>query len=76
MRNYKTTLAGLLTGLPFLIDALMQAYTAGYFTDKSGWQLFGSIAWIIVTRLVKDHDATGGQRIIGGSTPPPEKDEK
>lgn len=65
MKNWKTTLTGLITGLPFLIDALVQAYNAGYFTDKTGWQLFAAIAWILVTRLVKDHDATGGQRIIG-----------
>jgi hypothetical protein len=76
MKNWKTTLAGLVTGLPFLIDAVMQAYASGYFTDQKGWQLFGSIAWIVVTALVKDHDATGGKRIIGGSTPPPIKDEK
>lgn len=65
MKNWKTTIAGLLTGLPFMVDALVEAYNAGYFTDKTGWQLFASIAWIVVTRLVKDHDATGGQRIIG-----------
>lgn len=76
MKNWKTTFAGLVTGLPFAINALMDAYAAGYFTDKSGWTLFGALAWILVTALVKDHDATGGQRIIGGSTPPPTKDEK
>ena len=77
MRNWKTTLAGLATGLPFLIDALMQAYTAGYFTDKSGWQLFGSIAWIIIAKLAKDDYFTGTKNsIIGGSTPPSNKDEK
>ena len=75
-KNWKTTLAGLVAGLPFAIDAIVQAYTAGYFTDKTGWQLFGAIAVIVVTSLVKDHDTTGGQRIIGGSTPPPDKDEK
>ena len=76
MKNWKTTLAGLVAGLPFAIDAIVQAYTAGYFTDKTGWPLFGAIAVIVVTSLVKDHDTTGGQRIIGGSTPPKDKDEK
>lgn len=38
-KNWKTTLAGLVAGLPFAIDAIVQAYTAGYFTDKTGWQL-------------------------------------
>jgi len=54
MKDWRTTLAGLLTGLPFAIDSLLQAYTAGYFTDKTGWTLFGSLAWILVTALVKD----------------------
>lgn len=44
MKNWKTTLAGLVAGLPFAIDAIVQAYTAGYFTDKTGWQLFGAVA--------------------------------
>lgn len=59
MRNWQTTLAGLVTGLPFVVDAIVQAFTAGYFTDKSGWQLFGAIGWIVVTALVKDHNVTG-----------------
>jgi len=62
MKNWRTTLAGLLTGLPFAIDAIIQAYTAGYFTDKAGWQLFGSIAVIVITALVKDHNVTGGNK--------------
>lgn len=33
VKNWKTTLAGLLAGIPFAIDAIMQAYAAGYFTD-------------------------------------------
>jgi len=72
MKNWKTTLAGLVTGLPFLIDAVMQAYTAGYFTDQKGWQLFGSIAWIVVTALVKDHDKdnnSDAQSILGTDRP-------
>lgn len=78
-KNWKTTLAGLVAGLPFAIDAILQAYTAGYFTDKTGWQLFGAIAVIVITNLMKDYNVTGGtiqQGIIGGSTPPPKKDEK
>lgn len=54
MKNWRTTLAGLVTGLPFLIDALVQAYNSGAFNDKSGWQLFGSIAWIVITLILKD----------------------
>lgn len=62
MKNWRTTLAGLVTGLPFLIDALVQAYNAGAFTDKSGWQLFGAIGWIVVTFLVKDFNVTGSNK--------------
>lgn len=77
MKNWKTTLAGLLAGLPFAIDAIMQAYTAGYFTGKTGWQLFGAIAVIFITTLAKDHNVTGGSvQNLGGSNPPPKKDEK
>lgn len=59
MKNWKTTLAGLIGGLPFAIDALTQAYASGYFTDKTGWQLFGALAFIAVTALVKDHNVSG-----------------
>lgn len=62
MKNWKTTIAGLVTGLPFLFDALYNAYLSGAFTDKSGWQLFGSIAVIVITFLMKDYDVTGGKR--------------
>ncbi len=63
MKNWRTTLAGLVAGLPFAIDAIMQAYAAGYFTDKTGWQLFGSIAVIVITSLAKDHNVTGGNKL-------------
>lgn len=59
MKNWKTTLAGLIGALPFAIDALVQAYTAGYFTDKTGWQLFGAIAVIVITSVAKDHNVSG-----------------
>ena len=72
MKNdWKTTLAGLVTGLPFAIDSLLQAYTAGYFTDKTGWTLFGSLAWILVTALVKDSKKNDVQNIISPKPPRP-----
>jgi len=67
MKNWKTTLAGLVAGVPFAVDAIITAYTAGYFTDKSGWQLFGAIAVILITALAKDHDVSGyNKKLIGG----------
>ena len=71
MKDWRTTLAGLLTGLPFAIDAIMQAYTAGYFTDKTGWTLFGSLAWILMTALVKDSKKNDAQGIILPKPPRP-----
>ncbi len=78
MKNWKTTLAGLVAGLPFAVDAIVQAYTAGYFTDKTGFQLFGAIAVIVITNLVKDYNVTGGniKQSIGNENTPPIKDEK
>lgn len=69
MKDWRTTLTGLLTGLPFAIDSLIQAYTAGYFTDKTGWTLFGSLAWILVTALVKDSKKNDETKPLVGGRP-------
>lgn len=61
MKNWRTTLAGYLVSLPFLIDALIQAYNAGFFTEKTGWQLFLSIGAIVFATLAKDHNVSGGK---------------
>jgi hypothetical protein len=58
MKNIKTTLTGIVAGLPLLIDALIQAYNAGAFTGKSGSQLFLSIALIIIGYILKDPKKT------------------
>lgn len=73
-KNWRTTLAGLIVGLPIAMQAILEAYTAGYFTDKTGMQLFASIGLIILARLSKDHNVTGGiqttsdEPIQGGGT--------
>ena len=54
MKNLKTTLAGLITGLPLLIDALIQAYNAGAFTDKSGSQLLLAIGLVTIGWMASD----------------------
>ena len=59
MKNLKTSLAGLIAGLPFIIDALMQAYTAGAFTNKSGLQLVAAIGVVLLGLYSKDHDVKG-----------------
>lgn len=60
MKNWKTTIAGLVTGVPIAIDALITAFQAGAFTGKSGVQLVAAIGIILLGLVTKDHDVTGG----------------
>ena len=39
MKNLKTTIAGLVAGLPLIIDAIAKAYVAGQFEGQHGTQL-------------------------------------
>lgn len=59
MKNFKTSIAGLLAGVPFIVDALMQAYSAGAFTGKSGLQLVAAIGVVLLGLYSKDHDVKG-----------------
>jgi len=59
MRNWRTTIAGFVLSAYPIIDAIMQAYTAGYFTDKTGSQLWMGIGFIVLGVLAKDHNVTG-----------------
>lgn len=77
MKNWKTTLAGLLLSAYPIIDAVMKAYTAGYFTDKTGSQLWMGIGFILLGVLAKDHNVSGQPiQYISGENTPPDKDEK
>jgi len=79
MKNWRTTLAGIALAAYPIIDAVIQAYTAGYFTDKTGSQLWLGIGFVVLGVLSKDHNVTGvksSQSIIGGTKPPEDKDEK
>lgn len=82
MKNWRTTLAGYAVSLPFLIDALIQAFNSGYFTEKTGWQLFASIGAIVLATLAKDHNVTGGKNAVaddgpgGSNDPKPDPDDK
>jgi len=64
MKNLKTTLAGLLTGLPLLIDALIQAYNSGAFTDKSGSQLLLAIGLVLIGYLASDKNKPNTPQIF------------
>ncbi len=59
MKNFKTSLAGIIAGVPFIIDALMQAYSTGAFTGKSGLQLVAAIGVVLLGLYSKDHDVKG-----------------
>jgi hypothetical protein len=59
MKSWKTTVAGLLAGIPVAIDALISAYNAGCFTGKTGVQLWVGIAIVVLGVISKDHNVTG-----------------
>ena len=65
MKNWKTTVTGVLAGLPLLIDALIQAYNAGAFTGKSGSQLALSIALIVIGYILKDPKKPNTEKLVG-----------
>jgi hypothetical protein len=73
MKNWKTTFIGIAAGAPIVIDALVNAYNDGYFTNKNGWQLAAAVAIIVLGAVLKDNVLRTG---IGGSNPPAGKDEK
>lgn len=62
LTSWKTTLAGLIAGLPVAIDALVTAYNAGTFTGKTGVQLAAAIGIVLFGLFAKDHDVTGGTK--------------
>ena len=57
--SWKTSLAGLLTGLTPIIYAIVDAYNSGAFTGKNGEQLAIGIGLIAIGVLSKDKDKTG-----------------
>ena len=62
MKSWKTTLSGLLVGLPVAADALIKAYEAGSFTGKTGMQLLVAIGLVLLGLFSKDNNVTGGTR--------------
>lgn len=62
LTSWKTTLAGLIAGLPIAINALVQAYNAGTFTGEKGAQLAAGIGLVLIGLVAKDHDVTGGTK--------------
>jgi hypothetical protein len=60
MKNFKTTFAGILAGIPIAIDALVSAYNQGAFTGKHGMQLAVGIAIVLLGAFA--HDAKPSAR--------------
>lgn len=72
MKNFKTTIAGLLVGLPTLIDALLTAYNSGSFDGKSSIQVGGAIALILIGWMLNDpkkNSNNDAQGILGTDRP-------
>jgi len=59
MKSLKTTIAGLIAGLPIVIDALSTAYTSGQFEGKTGMQLVFGIGLVLLGCYSKDHNVSG-----------------
>lgn len=62
--SWKTSVTGFLTGAPFAVQALIEAYNQGYFTGKTGWQLAASIGFILFAFFTKDNNDTGGTKVV------------
>jgi len=60
--SWKTTLAGILTGLTPIIYAILDAYNSGAFTGKNGEQVAIGIGLIAIGVLSKDKDKTGATK--------------
>ncbi len=60
MKSWKTTLAGLIGGIPTLIISVLQAIKDGQITDTSGKGLAIGVAMILIGAFAKDHNVTGG----------------
>lgn len=71
MKNWRTTLAGIVFAAYPIIDALMKAYESGYFTDKTGGQLWGGIGIIVFGILAKDYNVSGTKKASDGAVLPP-----
>lgn len=59
MKNWKTSVLGIIAGLPVAIQALLDAYNAGQFTGKSAFQVVTGIGIILIGLYAKDWNVTG-----------------
>ena len=60
LKNFKTTIAGIVAGLPIAVHAIFQAITDGTLTGQSGSQLLMGLGIVLLGAYAKDHNVTGG----------------
>lgn len=58
MKDFKTTLMGVLAGLPIAIIALLTAYNNGTFTGETGYHLFAGISIVLLGLFASDSKPT------------------
>lgn len=58
--SWKTTLAGIISGLGVGVDALITAFQQGAFNGKTGAQLAVAIGLVLLGVFSKDVNVTGG----------------
>lgn len=66
MKDWKTTLGGLVLGIPFLTDSLITAYIDGEFEQKNTLQIALSITAILIGLILKDPKRSAKKDIVGG----------
>lgn len=69
MKNWKTTLLGILLGSAPLIDGIKTAYESGNFDDKTNFEIVLAIVLILIGIIAKD-DKLNKVNFFGGSTSP------
>lgn len=62
MKNWKTTLAGVLTGGPIIACQLFHICSVGHFGSTDWLAIISGVGAIITGTVAKDHDVTGGTR--------------
>lgn len=62
LRNWKTTLAGILTGGPLLACQFFHICSVGHFGSGDWLQVVSGVGAVLTGFLAKDHDVTGGVR--------------
>ena len=59
LKSWKTTLGGLIAGLPMVIYSVNAAVSSGSFTGKSAVEVAMGIGAILIGCYAKDHNVTG-----------------